>query len=435
MPTRLSRNLSLGFWSAMTMTDPGQEVLEHLQSALDGTDPDEEIDASVARDRRNQAMEKFRTQLMRGMPNEADLHALRVLRTHLTDGRVQIKLFTRRPLHGKTYICHRNDLNNPITAFVGSSNLTMSGLKHNYELNVDVLDDQGTKRLADWFIERWEDKYSLDITDELVALIDESWASERTPSPFEVYLKVCWHLSRDVREGLVEYSIPASLREQLLEYQSSAVKTLAHRIESRGGTMLGDVVGLGKTITATAVAVTLREDYGYDPLIVCPKNLVKMWQSYVDAYELPGRVIPYSMAAKLLPNLRRYRFVIVDESHTLRNSARLDYQALSDYIQRNDSKVLLLTATPFNIRFTDVANQIGLYLDDDDDLGLQPLAALANDPGLIDRVDGKVTTLAAFRRSDRAEKTGSGSCPTTSYGARDPLSRPTTPRRLTVVST
>ena len=31
--------------------------------------------------------------------------------------------------------------------------------------------------------------------------------------------------------------------------------------------------------------------------------------------------------------------------------------------------MLLLTATPYNLAFTDVANQIGLYLDEDDDVG------------------------------------------------------------------
>ena len=64
--------------------------------------------------------------------------ALQSLRDLIDQGAVQLKVFTRRPLHGKTYICHRQDLNNPITAFVGSSNLTGPGLTTNYELNVDV---------------------------------------------------------------------------------------------------------------------------------------------------------------------------------------------------------------------------------------------------------------------------------------------------------
>jgi hypothetical protein len=40
--------------------------------------------------------------------------------------------------HAKLYLCFRPDLNNPATAFLGSSNLTFSGLKGQGELNVDV---------------------------------------------------------------------------------------------------------------------------------------------------------------------------------------------------------------------------------------------------------------------------------------------------------
>jgi hypothetical protein len=167
--------------------------------------------------------------------------------------------------------------------------------------------------------------------------------------------------------------------------------------------MLGDVVGLGKTITATAVAAMLSDSLGY-PLIICPVNLKPMWESYLETYDLPGKVVPYSQISRVLPSLnKRYRFVIIDESHTLRNSTRQDYKILRQYLQESDSKVLLLTGTPFNIRFKDVANQIALYLDDDEDLGIQPLAAMDKNPRLIDLVDGKISSLAAFKRSEEAE--------------------------------
>lgn len=388
----------------MTLADPHDQVQTFLQAALEGRDqPDEEIDRDVAKTRLQQALNKFRTQLMRGIPNSADLVSLRALQRHLTEGRVAIKLFTRRPMHGKTYLCHRQDINSPIVGFVGSSNLTMAGLKHNYELNVDVLDFDAAKKLNEWFEARWNDRFTIDISAELVGIIEESWAAEQPRSPYEVYLKVCYHLSQDVREGLIEYSLPPAMREQLLEYQVNAVQTLARRVVTRGGTMLGDVVGLGKTITAVAVALMLREEHGHSTLVVCPKNLVKMWQGYLDAYDVPGRVVPYSLAARDLPEMRRYQFVIIDESHTMRSDTRLDYRAIHDYIRDNNSKVLLLTATPYNIRFRDVANQLGLYIDDDDDLGLQPVTALGKDPGLADRVDGKTNTMLAFKKSEEPD--------------------------------
>ena len=388
----------------MTGAEPDRLISDYLQSTVNGSVDSDGTDNTLARERRNQAILKFREQLSRGVLDQGHYEALRTLKQHLEEGRIQIKLFTRRPLHGKTYICHREDVTNPITAFVGSSNLTMSGLQHNFELNVDVVDWDGTKVLDKWFQERWNDRYTIDITEDLVELIQESWAGDSQPSPYDVFLKICWHLSRDVREGLAEYGVPTILQKELLEYQASAVKTLARRIATRGGAMLGDVVGLGKSITATAVAMLLKEEYGWDTLIICPKNLKNMWeQEYSDTYELNARVVPYSMVTRVLPDLRRYRFVIVDESHTMRSEDRQDYVQLKDYIQRNDSKVLLLTATPFNIRFKDVANQLGLYLDDDSDLGLQPTTAMSLDADFAKKVDQKTTTLAAFKRSDEAD--------------------------------
>ncbi len=109
------------------------------------------------------------------------------------------------------------------------------------------------------------------------------------------------------------------------------------------------------------------------------------------------------MVDKKLPELKRFHLVICDESHNLRNNTTRASEAIREYVRRNGSKMLLLTATPYNLAFADVANQIGLYIEDDDDLGIQPTAAMAKDQTLADKVDGKVTTLAAFRRSEEAE--------------------------------
>lgn len=386
----------------MSTLRPQEEALEELQATVGGTAL-LDADGDVARLRKSELLEQLRMQLMRGMPTPEDRITLKALRDALDDGSVEVKVFTRRPLHGKAYVFHRNELNTPIIGFVGSSNLTAPGLTHNLELNVDVVDSAAAADLAQWFEDRWDDRFSRPVTAELLDLIDESWATPRVRRPYEVFLKVCFDLSRDVREGLAEYSVPSEIETRLLEYQLTAVRTLARRIVTRQGTMLGDVVGLGKTLTAIAVALMLRDEHGYQPLVVCPKNLVSMWEKHLEAYDLHGRVVPYSMTHAVLPDLRRYPFVIVDESHTLRNDTRRDYRALQDYIHANESKALLLTATPYNVRFRDVANQLGLYIDADEDLGISPTHALTQDPRLIDRVDGKITTLAAFRHSESAD--------------------------------
>jgi superfamily II DNA or RNA helicase len=306
-------------------------------------------------------------------------------------------------MHGKTYICHREDIATPIIGYVGSSNLTLPGLKFQYELNVDVIDGDAAIKLAKWFQDRWDDEFCLDITQELIDLLDESWAAEKPADPYLVYLKVCYLLSQEARDGLLQFDLPQDIHNQLLDFQAAAVKTLARRVYHRGGAMLGDVVGLGKTISAIAVAAILREEYGFRPLVVCPKNLVPMWQDYLRTYDLHGEVVPFSMAKRTLPQTRRYHFVIVDESHTLRNRDTQAYAAVLEYLEDNSSKVLLLTATPYNKRYQDVKNQLALFIDEDENLGVTPSAAIAIDPGIFEKVDGKVSTLAAFALSEEPE--------------------------------
>lgn len=351
---------------------------------------------------RDYLVRHLREQLTRGMPTEQAAATLRALGKQLASGRVQMKVYTLAPLHGKTYILSGGSIQLEHMAFVGSSNFTRAGLTSNMELNVDVKEEDAALKLQTWFNELWEDRRSLTISHEVLELIEESWATGGR-TPYEIYLKICYCLSQDMRDGL-GYVLPPSLEEILLDYQKTAVKILSRRIVRRGGTMLGDVVGLGKTMTAIATAAMLQNAEDYRTLVLCPKNLVSMWKEHLAAYDIEGTVVPYSMAEKTLPQLnRRYHLVICDESHNLRNDTRKDYRAIRSFVEEFECKVLLLTATPYNLSFQDVANQLALYIDDDYDLGIMPTVALEKNPELADKVDGKLTYLAAFRQSDEPD--------------------------------
>ncbi|WGW12425.1 helicase-related protein [Saxibacter everestensis] len=403
-PTALSGRPIARVLVGMVAPSDSQQILDSLQHDVQPAAYGSDIhDLEKARTRRDQLVKHLRNQLMRGLATADGQATLQTLKRQLEDGSVQMKVFTEKPLHGKTYLFHAPDKKHGSRwAYVGSSNLTRAGMTSNLELNIDVQDSDANAKVADWFEARWTDRFSLTITAEIIELIAESWASGEQPTPFEVYLKVCHALSQDARDGL-GYVLPASMHTLLLDYQESAVRTLARRIVRRGGTMLGDVVGLGKTLTAIATALMLQAAEDYSTLVLCPKNLEQMWTKHLDEYDINGRVVPYSMADKVLPELKRFNLVICDESHNLRNNGTVAYQAIHEYIRRNSSKVLLLTATPYNLAFLDVANQIALYIDEDEDLGIVPIAALTSDPGLRDKVDGKINTLAAFRRSEHTE--------------------------------
>ena len=315
---------------------------------------------------------EFKEQLTIGTPTERDEIYLRKLSTQLKEKKVVVKLHLKHQLHAKLYLAISDDARVPVVGFLGSSNLTLAGLSKQGELNIDVMDQDASFKLAKWFDDRWNDNKCIDITDELIKIIDDSWAADRLVSPFHIYLKIAYHLSREARAGISEYKLPRVFQQELLDFQQKAVLVAAHHLHKRGGVMIGDVVGLGKTITATALAKMFEEDFFFETLIICPKNIVEMWESYVHKYQLHAKVISQSMVQRQLPNLRRYRLVIIDESHNLRNDEGSRYRSIKSYLEENESKVILLSATPYNKSYVDLSNQLRLFLSDDKDLGISP---------------------------------------------------------------
>ena len=261
----------------------------------------------------------------------------------MKDKKVAVKLHLRYTLHAKLYLAYSEDKRVPVVGFLGNSNLTLAGLAKQGELNIDVLDQDAANKLAKWFNDRWKDRWCIDITEELIEIIDNSWAADRLVPPFHIYLKIAYHLSREARAGINEFKLPKVFQRELLEFQQKAVLVAAHHLHKRDGVLIGDVVGLGKTITATALAKMFEDDFFLETLIICPKNLVEMWEDYAHKYQLRAKVISQSRVQTILPNLRRYRLVIIDESHNLRNDRGSRYRAIKEYLIENVSKVTHVT--------------------------------------------------------------------------------------------
>jgi hypothetical protein len=267
---------------------------DELRQALSFRENGDRIDNQMALQLKKELAEEFREQLTLGAPTNEDEEGLRRLARQIREGKVRVKLFLRYPLHAKLYLLFRHDYITPIIGYTGSSNLTFSGLAGQGELNLDVVEQDAAKKLAAWFEDRWNDRFCVDISDELVEIIEESWAGERLIQPYYIYLKMAYHLSQEARAGLTEFAIPHELRGRLLDFQTAAVKIAARHLNRRGGVLIGDVVGLGKTIMATALAKIFEEDYFMETLIICPKNLVKMWEWYRDEFRLHAKVLSIS---------------------------------------------------------------------------------------------------------------------------------------------
>ncbi len=316
-----------------------------------------------------------------------------------------VKLFLRHPLHAKLYLLFRPDPINPKVGYLGSSNLTLAGLSKQGELNVDVMDRDACDKLARWFEDRWADRFCVDISDELVGIIQNSWASEQLIPPYHIYVNMAYHLSQEARAGLTEFRIPRDFGNKLFEFQKAAVKIAAHHLNKRDGVVIGDVVGLGKTLMATALARIFEDDHGVETLIICPKNLVPMWEDYRQQYRLRAKVMSITNAQRELPDLRRFRLVLIDESHNLRNREGKRYRALFEYIQSNDSKVILLSATPYNKTYLDLSNQLRLFVPEEKDIGIRPERLLRElgETEFIRRHQCALRSLAAFEKSPYAD--------------------------------
>src|SRR6266700_917755 len=368
---------------------------------------EQEIDSATVYRLKTRIAQDFREQLLIGAPTNADQQGLRRLSRQLREQKVIVKLFLRHKLHAKLYLLHLKHPITPIVGYMGSSNLTLAGLMHQGELNVDVVDSDACQKLARWFNDRWDDRWCLDISQELADIIDESWAREEVLPPYYIYLKMAYHLSEEARAGLLEFRIPRDFKEQLFDYQVAAVKISAHHLNKRSGVLIGDVVGLGKTLMATALARIMQDDYGTETLVICPKNLVKMWREYVQAYHLVGQVLSVSNVINALPDLRRFRLVIIDESQNLRNREGKRYKVIKDYIEKNESKCVLLSATPYNKTYLDLSAQLRLFLSEEDsrDLGIRPERRISElgETTFNARYQCPVRSLTAFEQSEYAD--------------------------------
>ena len=171
-----------------------EELIQGMYSASGLIPADTE---QVRKCKRQMAVE-FKKQLVVGVPTKVDEVALQKLSKQMKDHKVCVKLFARYPLHAKLYLAHRpDDSFNPIMAMMGSSNLTYAGLNANGELDAEFADRDDAKKLADWFDKRWEDNFCIDITEDLIKIIDESWASDVDIPPYYIYLKTAYHLSHN----------------------------------------------------------------------------------------------------------------------------------------------------------------------------------------------------------------------------------------------
>jgi superfamily II DNA or RNA helicase len=300
----------------------------------------------------------------------------------IEEKRVKVRIYTKGRMHAKAYIFDYGpvyDLYGKVRdreekgiAVVGSSNLTLSGVTHNTELNVVVHGNSNHAALTAWFDELWGEAEDFD--ERLLQEMRQSWALAEV-TPYELYLKTLYRLVKErLEEGARQITLGSKIDSKLADFQKRAVEVVCGMIRQYGGGFVADVVGLGKSFIGAAI-VKRYEQQGLRPLIICPPPLLEMWETYNEEYELNAQVLSMGMlglperATEFLdPESGMYRdrdFVLIDESHNFRSSDSQRYGALQRFLEGGGRKVCMLTATPRNKSAWDVYHQIKLFHPED----------------------------------------------------------------------
>ena len=182
----------------------------------------------------------------------------------------------------------------------------------------------------------------------------------------------------------------------LYSFQKDCVVSAIRKLNKYGGCIIADSVGLGKTFEALAI-IKYFEIGMNRVLVLTPAKLYDNWNSFRGDYKdsflhetFNYRIMfhtdlsRYSGMSRSGQNLKKfdwglYDLVVIDESHNFRNrNDRYDEddqlimtryaRLMQDVIKRgnNNTKVLLLSATPVNNSLVDLKNQISIITGDKD---------------------------------------------------------------------
>ena len=182
----------------------------------------------------------------------------------------------------------------------------------------------------------------------------------------------------------------------LYDFQKDCVVSAIRKLQKYRGCIIADSVGLGKTFEALAV-IKYFEIAMDRVLVLTPAKLYDNWNSFRGDYKDSFLHESFNYRIMFHTDLSRYKgmsrsgqdlkkfdwglydLVVIDESHNFRNrNDRYDEndqlvmtryaRLMQDVIKHgnNNTKVLLLSATPVNNSLVDLKNQISIITRDED---------------------------------------------------------------------
>ena len=155
------------------------------------------------------------------------------------------------------------------------------------------------------------------------------------------------------------------------KYQVDAINQALSILQKHNGVIIADVVGLGKSVIAASVARILgkRGVVIYPPAIIGDRKIKDSgWWGYLEDFGLT-KIGWEVWSIGELDKLNNYllqkenndiEIVIIDEAHRFRNDDTKNYELLKNITR--GKKVILLTATPFNNRPSDILSLLKLFI-------------------------------------------------------------------------
>ncbi|CAI2373818.1 unnamed protein product [Moneuplotes crassus] len=194
-------------------------------------------------------------------------------------------------------------------------------------------------------------------------------------------IEVVYDYSQDFKKNLTFDSLPAFMRETLYDFQKEGVK---FGLSKHGRFLLGDEMGVGKTIQAIAISFIYKDEWPL--LIICPSTIKYLWRDEILRW-LPGLdrseiqvmrkgndqfnpysaifIMTYELAVKFSSEINHlgFKVAIVDEAHYLKNYSAKRSKTLIP-ILANMRRVLLLSGTPILAKPVELFNLLKILRPD-----------------------------------------------------------------------
>lgn len=266
------------------------------------------------------------------------------------------------------------------------------------EMDIDQILD-----LQDTFDSVWyDDSSSVDFKEEILKSLE--FVYREHPPEFLYYFTLNelfgYQLNNGGLEGFERDSQKfqkSEIWESLYEFQKDCVMSAVQKLNKYNGCIIADSVGLGKTFEALAV-IKYYEQRSDNVLVLTPAKLYDNWNSFrgnnksrmfkdlrfnykimfhTDLSRKKGLSVSGQEIADF--DWGNFDLVVIDESHNFRNRKdRYDEEdnlistrysrLLNEVVKegKNNTKLLLLSATPVNNSLVDLKNQLSIITGDND---------------------------------------------------------------------